>query len=318
MVNETDNLQDNEQKTRAVALLALAVKQNNEKTEEECPDENTIASYCDGLLSTEQRNQFRANIIKCPESYALWMAMERHRNEWQEAKQPVSDETYKTSNLWQKISHWLVTPSGITGGAMALASVMLVAILLRTGISSPELSDSYQYIWARSAGSGQSIGSEQSGFSLDYSDMSTGQTKGVPVFVNSALKAFREGVELSEKTLVNKEIKALSLMSPCFHSLKECKTSIQLYQYVGSWTMLMKASCQIDSAEIDVRQYETQQNLLNRWYKQSKEQGLLTSKNSGLNSRLDKLHQMMQQGSEVAKAELCQATDELLRFAMRQ
>lgn len=299
MVNETDNSQEPDQKAKAVALLALALKHKAEKSGADCPDENTIACYCDGQLSRDERSDFRARMTQCPDSYALWMAMERHRVSWQEAEQVVHAE--QKHSVWQKIMHWMVTPSGITGGAMALASVMLVAILLRTGGNTPELSDSYENIWA------------QPDFSLDYSASGHGQIKGVPIFVNPALKAFREGIDLSRKSI---NTKAIVLKVTCFQSLAACHTAEQLYQYAGSWTLLMKASCQIDDNTQYQQQLKTQQALLNRWYQQSTAQGILSGKNSGLDSRIEKLHQLIQQaGTE--KATLCEATDELLRFAYR-
>ena len=63
MVNETDN---SEQKTRAAALFALALKQNSDKNRVECPDENTIARYCDDQLNAHEREQFREDYMSTP------------------------------------------------------------------------------------------------------------------------------------------------------------------------------------------------------------------------------------------------------------
>ncbi len=295
MVNKTDEIG---QQAKAIALLALALKKNTEQAEMDCPDEQTIASYCDDQLNSDERVKFRKNMLHCPDSYSLWMAMERHRSEWQKTE-PYADEN---RSFLQQCYDWFITPSYLTGGIVAVASVIIVTIMLRTGLSPQELSDSYEIIRA------------QPGISFDYSASEfradTGQIKGVPIFINPALKAFRDGAEISRDSINNKSNQSLN---SCMKSLQTCSTATELYQYAGSWAVLMKVSCQLDSESL----YEAQQILLKRWHRQWKSGLQSPAANSGLNSRLEQIYQLIQK-SVVIKTELCQANDELLRFALRQ
>lgn len=116
----------NDMTTNKIMASLLLATQNSDTVGSDCPSESDIVAYCEDKMSTSKRQQFRKNIIKYPSSYQLWMAMENHREDWEESTVKVEDPSFM-----QQIFQWMVTPSHLfTGIGHATAGVMLALILV--------------------------------------------------------------------------------------------------------------------------------------------------------------------------------------------
>lgn len=312
MSNKTEN---QEKKNRALALLSLSLKQNTEINVQDCPDENDIAAYCEGTLDKAEQESFLNKVSDCPESYELWMEMERYRHEWEESiEQPLS--------IFQGVHQWLnklSTQSLWSGGAVfaSIITIFFTASLLFRSDYTPEMTDSYELLLKHPDFNqeqprirGKSLEQHQPNIvststdSVKKSSMAT-RTISLKKVSQTALSGFEMGFNLAKYDTQ----KAVYSMDSCIKYLQQCTEPFDLYRYIGYWSFLMKASCQINSKELD----ELQIHLYQRWYQlwQSNMGSLVLE--DGLKDGFKNLNNILKQ-QPIDKKQVCLANNELILF----
>jgi hypothetical protein len=292
------NTHKSKQSQKAIALLALSLKKTQLR-DEPCPDENTIAAYCDGRLNEEEIKKFKSIILRCPDSYSLWMKMEQYRHQWEDQISPQV-----SASLWQKIYQWMIKPTHFNSSILAVASVIILSFVLKSALNTPQLMDSYKIIAYSNKGISFSDRLDQ------YEGVMKGVViNGIPLFSNAETESFKEGIKIAKNKINNTSEVDFSI---CMESVEDCTDLEQIYRYAGSWSLFMSASCQLDSVQL----YLNQQLLFNNWYKQLQRYKPLTDKSTGLSTRLDNLKALLS-NTDAKKSEVCSINNELLRFVQR-
>ncbi len=318
--------------TKELAVsLGLSVYQPIEAQEpvSNCPDSEMIAAYFDHRLDSHQRQQFLADLHRCPQSYQQWLELADtlydHQRVGAEAQKQASKSFLQ--QLQTFLNQARLSLSGVLSGAIATAFLLLMVVnVIHPSFEQLPLNQQLVKIWHKNEV-----------LDLAYIDIDELRPQG-------SLKSAFQVMPFPEKIAFAKGFKSALLkmsavssgpkatqqqaflarlpdrLQPCDNPL--CNKENYLNQSLGTWSAFVLQECQ-RPVELSPTYWQQQSSVINNFMKEyqildelARKQG--KTKPSQYNSLLERVQQIQSRLTRQTDTKaVCEQMKQLALYAIQ-
>jgi hypothetical protein len=320
------NLPDKQQKFEG--MLTLALIEDNDNTRDQCPADEQIAAYFDGLLSADEEQKLLCQLPLCPDSYQQWLNLSETLDfTHQDVSQKVANKVPQVEKIdWlQAITDWFSVPKMAFGGVLSgLFAVLLILNLqsdpfseLTTERQLSQSFDDFQSLHLASVDVSVFISQvrTKSAFNLITFPEKEAYSAG---FKSGLMRILRDEMpsDKTQKLLSSLPDKIDNCISKQSKEKVFCESQTKLNYQLGVWSAIIVHACQ-DQDKLTEKFIRHQEETLKQFVKQFKNYQKSDNSNGSMAKRVIDLQPFFTKINNDRNEE-CSKITELVQFGIRR